>query len=228
VNPDHANPDGSPPVEREHLYGGWQAERSGFMGRMSVPGFACAVAALVLAMAPVYADDAAVGFVSWPLAALLVAVSTGRIAGLPAEQWLALFARHRLSRARGRHVFASGVFAPRRGDEQPMDLPGVLAAVRLLQVPTGEGDLAVVFDPHENAYSAVLAIEHPSLALSDVHVQNRRVGAWGAVLASLCVQGSPVSRLAVLAHLQPDDGSALATWTAQHTDPARPPMRSAR
>ena len=213
-----------PEQARPRTYTGWQRERSGFFGRMSGAGFCAVAAGLILGMVPVYSGDVSLAFVAWPLAGLLVALAFVPVAGLPAQEWILLRSRHQVIRMRRAHLFASGVFAPTDSDgEQPVDLPGVLAGTRLLEAPTGTGGtLAVVNDRVENTYTAVLGISYPGLALWDIEAQNRRVAAWGAFLASLCVEGSPISRVAVVERAQPDDGTALCAWTQQHLDPGAP------
>jgi hypothetical protein len=209
---------------RPRTYTGWQPERSGFVGRLSGVGFCAAAAALIVGMLPVYTADMALAALAWPIAALLAALALVPVAGMPADEWVVLFCRYRVVRMRRAHLFASGVFAPRHvSGAQPLDLPGVLASTRLLQAPTGTGgSFAVVNDRAENAYTAVLRISYPGLALSDVEAQDRRVAAWGSFLASLCVQRGVISRVAVVERAQPDDGTALVEWTRRHLDPAAP------
>ncbi|MFC5724871.1 SCO6880 family protein [Streptomyces gamaensis] len=211
---------------RPAVYSGWQSERVGFMGSMSLTGCVLVAAAALCVLIPVYSQDLSGELVALPVAALLFALATVRIYGMTADEWAVLAVRHQINVAGARDMFFSGVFAPRRrsDDQQPMDLPGVLARLRILSAPTGgQEELAVVYDPLENTYSAVLAVRYPGLALEDTDQINRRVAGWGAVLRSQCVENGPVVRIAVHERSLPDDGTALQSWTAAHTDPAAPP-----
>jgi hypothetical protein len=221
---------GGPPQACEPgLYGGWQAEATGFVGGTTLPQFLLAVVAVILSIAPVYATSWAVAVLTLPAAGVLAALAFARVSGLAAGAWIWAALRHLCSVAGRRNLFASGVFAPwivtadDRGELQPMDLPGVLARLRLLPVATGAGtEVAVVHDPAAHTFTAVLRLRYPGLALADADEQNRRVGAWGAFLASLCVENGPISRVAVAQRAQPDDGTALASWTRDHTSGQAP------
>ncbi|MEU1826660.1 SCO6880 family protein [Streptomyces abikoensis] len=211
--------------DRPLVYSGWQSERQGFMGSMSLTGCVLVGAAALAILIPIYAQDISGELIGVPLAVLLVALATVRIYGMTADEWASLAIRHQINVAGGKDIFLSGVFAPRRrtDDQQPMDLPGVLARLRILAAPTGgQEELAVVYDPLENTYSAVLEIRYPGLALEDTDQINRRVAAWGAFLRAQCVEGGPIVRVAVHERSQADDGTALQSWTAAHTDPDAP------
>ena len=136
--------------------------------------------------------------------------------------------RHAASACTRRNQFLSGAFAPwlladADEPEQPMDLPGALARLTLLSTPTGTGtDVAVVHDPGHDTVTAVLRLRYPGLALADQDLQERRVSAWGTFLASVCGETGAISRVAVVERAQPDDGTALASWTQQHTSRGAP------
>jgi hypothetical protein len=212
------------PAAEPAVYGGWQAEATGFVGGTSLPEFLLAATAVVLAVAPVYATSWAVAVLTLPASAVFATLAFVRVGGLGAGAWVCAAGRHLLSVAGRRNLFASGVFAPwvvtgdGRGGGQPMDLPGVLARLLILPAATGTGtQVAVVHDPGAHTFTAVLRLRYPGLALADADEQNRRVAAWGAFLASLCIENGPISRVAAVQRAQPDDGTALASWTRQHT-----------
>lgn len=196
-------------------FGGWQEEKSGFLGRLDVVGTLLVTAAASLVVTALLARSLPVAAVCAPTAAGLVALATIRVHGLTAHEWLLFAVRHQYATARQRTRFLSGVFAPRRpGDQaQGIDLPGTAAALRFLQVPDGRGgQLAVVHDPYARTYTAVLQVRYPGLALAATDRQDRRVGAWGGLLESLCVDDTPLVRLGVLERSWPDDGAALRGW----------------
>ncbi|WP_328741259.1 PrgI family protein (plasmid) [Streptomyces erythrochromogenes] len=206
-------------------YGGWQSETTGFMGRLSGPGFAMVAAASLLALLPFNVGWQAT-FVCVPVALLLLVLAFGRVSGLSADEWISLAVRHQISVATRRNVFLSGAFAPRAASNgrQPMDLPGVLARLRILEAPDGlGGQLGVVHDPVAGTYSAVARITFPGLALVDTDKQAARVAAWAQFLRGYCTEDSPVVRIAVHQRCLPDDGAALMSWTARHITADAPP-----
>lgn len=145
-------------------YGGWQSERSGFMGRLSGVGFALVVGGCVLLLTPLNLGSWTAAFVCVPLAAVLFALAFGRVLGLSADEWILLAVRHQINVATRRNVFQSGAFAPRskKTGQQPMDLPGVLARLRFLEAPDGlGGTLGVSHDPVAGTYTAVARITFP-------------------------------------------------------------------
>ncbi|MFD5565532.1 SCO6880 family protein [Kitasatospora griseola] len=206
------------------LYGGWQPERSSYLGELSLGGLVLVAGAGLAVMMPIYLHRWVGEIAAVPVALVLLALVYVPVRGISGVEWLSLAVRHQINVARRRNVFLSGLFAPRRSDgTQPMDLPGVLARLRLLSVPTGAGEeLGVVFDPRTNCYSAVMEVRFPGLALVDTTKANARVGAWGAFLRSHCVEGGPIVRIAVHDRSLPDDGTALMAWTAKHLDPTAP------
>ncbi|MCG0066007.1 PrgI family protein [Streptomyces tricolor] len=206
-------------------YGGWQSERSGFMGRLSGTGFALVVGGCVLLLTPLNLASWTAAFVCVPLAVLLFTLAFGRVLGLSADEWILLAVRHQINVATRRNVFMSGVFAPRssKTGQQPMDLPGVLARLRFVEAPDGlGGTLGISHDPVAGTYTAVARITFPGLALIDSDRQAARVAAWSGFLRSHCTEDSPIVRLAVHQRCLPDDGAALRSWTERHLAPDAP------
>ncbi|MEV8534714.1 SCO6880 family protein [Streptomyces sp. NPDC051211] len=208
------------------VYSGWQAERSGFMGNLSGLGFTLVAAASIIALIPIYTRSWSAAFIALPLAALLLVLAYGRVLGLTADEWIVLAVRHQIAVATNKNYFFSGLFAPRRAadDTQPMDLPGPLARLRLLEAPDGlGGELAVMHNPVENTYTAVCRVTYPGLALIDTERQNARVKGWAAFLRSQCTEDGAIVRISVHQRSLPDDGAALRSWTERHTSADAPP-----
>ena len=216
----------TPAQPRRHA--GWQPEKSGFIGGLSLAGFCFAATAVIVLLVPVYRSSWGSLLLAVPVDGLLLALAYVRVSGLSADEWLLRAARHCWNTLRRRNTFASGVFAPARADDpqrvQPMDLPGTLASTRILTAPIGTGaDAAVVHDPLANTYSAILRVHPPGLALADLDRQHQRVDSWGALLAGLCVEDGSLTRIGVCERSLPDDGTALRGWTQQHTTEDAPP-----
>ncbi|MFG2296432.1 SCO6880 family protein [Streptomyces sp. NPDC048603] len=207
------------------VYSGWQSERMGFMGNLSGLGFALVAAGAVIALIPIYTRSWASAAVALPLAGLLLLLAYGRVLGLTADVWIVLAVRHQIAVATNKNVFFSGLFAPRRGadDTQPMDLPGTLARLRLLEAPDGlGGTLAIMHNPVDNTYTATCKVTYPGLALIDTERQNARVAGWAAFLRSHCTEDGAIVRISVHQRSLPDDGAALRSWTARHTSADAP------
>ncbi|MEU2389587.1 SCO6880 family protein [Streptomyces sp. NPDC007369] len=205
-------------VSQPVSYSGWQSETTGFMGRLSGPGFGMVAAATLIATLPFNVGWQS-AFLCLPLSLFLLALAFGRVMGLSADEWISLAVRHQISVATRRNLFFSGAFAPRSSatGRQPLDLPGTLARLRILDAPDGlGGQLGVVHDPVAGTYSAVARITFPGLALVDTDQQTARVAAWAAFLRTYCTEDSPLTRIAVHQRCLPDDGAALAGWTARH------------
>ncbi|MFE7751374.1 SCO6880 family protein [Streptomyces sp. NPDC057428] len=213
-------------MTRPVTYSGWQSEKSGFMGRLSGPGFALVAFGCTLLLIPVNLASWAAAGACVPVAAVLLVLAFGRVSGLSADEWILLAVRHQIAVARNQNVFVSGPFAPRsaRTGRQPMDLPGTLARLRILEAPDGLGGLlGVAHDPVAGTYTAVSRVSFPGLALVDTDKQAARVSSWAALLRTFCTEDSPVVRLSVHQRCLPDDGAALRSWTAHHITPDAPP-----
>lgn len=206
-------------------YSGWQSERSGFIGELSGIGFALVAAATATALIPLYARSWTSAAVCLPLAALLCALALGRVVGLVAHEWITLAVRHQLAVATKKNTFLSGAFAPRTAeDTQPMDLPGTLARLRILEAPDGlGGTLGLVHHPVEGTYTTVARITYPGLALADTERQVARVRGWAEFLRGLCKEDGAITRLGVHMRSLPDDGTDLREWTSRHITPEAPP-----
>ncbi|HUE06792.1 MAG TPA: SCO6880 family protein [Acidimicrobiales bacterium] len=89
---------------------------------------------------------------------------------------------------------------------------GALRGVRLLQA--GWQDMGVVHDRAARTLTAALSLRGRSFALLGPDEQDRRVGAWSSVLASLAREGSPVQRVQWVAASFPDDGRGVHAYLA--------------
>ncbi|MFJ2817137.1 SCO6880 family protein [Streptomyces sp. NPDC087294] len=206
------------------LYGGWQSERSGFMGNLSGLGFILLAAAAVIAMFPIYTRSWGAAVLALPLSGVLLVLAYGRVLGLSADEWIILAVRHQIAVATNRNLFFSGLFAPRAKDgAQPMDLPGRLARLHLLEAPDGlGGQIGIMHNPIDNTYTAICRVTFPGLALIDTERQNARVKGWATFLRGHCKEDGAITRISVHQRSLPDDGAALRSWTERHMSPDAP------
>ena len=129
------------------------------------------------------------------------------VRGVRADRAVALAVRHYLRRS-------GHLVSPTQ--PRALNLPAPLDRVGLLSVDVaGGGRVGVLADPTNGRYSAVLALQGGSFALVDVDDQQRRVSAFGRVLAAVARDGSPLSRLQWLVRSTPDAGNSVAEhWLA--------------
>ncbi|MFI8526296.1 SCO6880 family protein [Promicromonospora sukumoe] len=92
-------------------------------------------------------------------------------------------------------------------------LPGDVASLRQYTDPvTGA---VLVHDPHAATLTALLPVTHPAFVLLDPGEQQRRVTAWGRVLATVSRSGH-ITALQVTERTLPGSGASLADWWQTH------------
>jgi hypothetical protein len=98
--------------------------------------------------------------------------------------------------------------------EQPA-FPPVLHDCTILAIPVPRGELGVAKDARRGTWTAVLQVRGTSFALTDSGEKARRMGAWGAVQASLARRGTPISALQFVVRTLAEDPDALARHLAE-------------
>lgn len=214
--------------QSQKTFGGWQTERVNFLFGLSGRRAAMLAAAVLSAIAPVTAGNMSDAIVFWPVAVVLAVAAFARFEGRTADEWAVSAASHLTGRVLGETRFAGGPFAPppdpaeisRHGNKDKdagLDLPGILAPVRIRSVPAARGrDLAVVRHDADKTLTAVAKLKAPGIGLADSARRDQRVNGWGTLLAGLCTEGSPVTRVQALQRLIPADGAELRGWHAAH------------
>jgi hypothetical protein len=155
------------------------------------------------------------------LAALVVASSAAavlwRVAGRSPSAWVPVLASWGWRAATRRRLDD----APRRGAGRagPAEIQAspTLAGVRVMAAPVqpGSDSLGVVKDTRMGNYAAVVAIRGRSFTLLDPTDKQRRLAAWGAVLAGLGRDGSPVHRVQWIERAVPSDRDGLHRYLEQ-------------
>jgi hypothetical protein len=206
---------------KDQAYYGWQHERVNFLFGMSGRRTALVIFAVLIAIQPLSAARLSDAIVDWPVAALFLATAYVRVAGRTIDEWMVAAVSFQALKLGGRNRFHSGAFAPRAAADPagpaPMDLPGVLAPVRILSAETGTGDtMAVLYHPHERTYTAVARIRFAGIGLADSAKRDAQVTGWGRLLAGLCVEGHPIIRVQAIQRSVREDGIELANWHARH------------
>jgi Putative type VII ESX secretion system translocon, EccE len=212
---------------RDRAYGGWQLERVAFLFGWSGRRAALLGIAVLAVLWPVATTRMAQAVVLWPAAVALGLATMARVAGRTGDEWLASAVSYAAVRAQGQHRFAGGPYlapAARDSGGAMMDLPGILAPLRILAIPAAGRDLAVVSHALDRTYTAVARVSVPGIALNDSARRDHRVDRWGALLASLCAEGTPVTRVQVLQRVVPESGIALRSWHDAHLVPGAPEL----
>ena len=219
-------------VGGQRTYGGWQREKVAFLFGLSAAQAVLLCGAVLAAITPLAVTDMRAAALLWPAAAVLAAAALVRVAGRTGDEWAAGVVSHLMIVSRGQHRFAGGPFTPAlaafgclaMGEEAQFDLPGILAPLRVLSVPAAARDLAVVENRHERTWTAVARVRFPGTGLADSARRDQRVAGWGALLASLCTEGGPLTRIQALQRLVPESGAALRSWHAAHLAPGAPEL----
>jgi hypothetical protein len=213
---------------RPRTYFGWQQDRVAFLYGMSGQRFALLAAAILLLAWPLAMANMRLVLTFGPVGVVLGVLAFLRIGGRTVDEWLMAAVSYGIGRANGQHKFASAAFAPpaRHGPPdapRPADLPGVLAPLTILEaVMPGGGPLAIAFHRHDRTYTAVAKVRFPGIGLVDSARREQRVAGWGALLAGLCSEGNPITRVQALQRLVPESGAALRRWDRDHTVPDSP------
>jgi hypothetical protein len=174
------------PRERGHTLAGWRA------GQILTVALGLIIGVLILRVQP---TPAGVGI------ALVVLIVCGGLATWPmggrtGEEWFPV-------------VVCWGARRARHGLRSSDSLGG------LQLVRAGWRDMGVVHDTRARTVTAALSVRGQSFALLGPDEQDRRVGGWSSVLASLAREGSPVRRVQWLAASFPDQGHGAHEYLAQ-------------
>ncbi|NUR93962.1 MAG: PrgI family protein [Kribbellaceae bacterium] len=179
--------------------------------------------ALLLGLRPIQLALVAVGIVvalasllaGWPAALRLAGATTavvctiiafGRFEGLPAHRWIVLRAAHVIRRWRRNQSYRANVMTPRR--HGLLQLPGEASSLRILDTRSSIG---AVHDPLRRRLIAVARIEGPAHLLQNSDEQDRRVAAYGRMIAGLC-QSNRIAHAQILERTIPDPGDGLGDW----------------
>ncbi|MFI7067088.1 SCO6880 family protein [Kribbella sp. NPDC050124] len=184
--------------------------------------------ALLLGLRPIQVTLVVLGIIlsalsllaGWPvpsrlagLAASLLCglIAFGRLEGLPAYRWVVLRTAHVIRRWRKQRTYRANVLAPRRHGY--LQLPGEASALRILDTRSSIG---AVHDPHRRRLIAVARIEGPAHLLQNSDEQDRRVAAYGRMIAGLC-QSNRIARAQILERTIPDPGDGLGDWARKRS-----------
>ncbi|GAA1581163.1 type VII secretion protein EccE [Kribbella sancticallisti] len=151
------------------------------------------------------------------VAPVCLIVAFGRAEELPVYRWLTLRGIHAWRSVRGQQKYRARVAEPRRHGR--LQLPGKNGTMRIITSASG---LGVVHDPRRRRLVAVARIEGPAHLLQNADEQDRRVAAYGRLIAGLC-QGNRIARAQILERTLPDPADELGQWAQKRKlDPRTP------
>ena len=164
-----------------------------------------------LALAAFYGGGGLLFLITAPIWVLAAAITWIPVAGRPLVEWLPVACWWLWRKTGGQLAYRRRIVTPRPAGT--LALPGDMARLREYTDPeTGAG---MVHDPTAGTLTVVTVITHPAFVLLDPGEQERRVTAWGRVLATVCRSGR-IATLQVLERTLPDSGQGLAEWWAAH------------
>ena len=176
-----------------------------------------AVAVLTLAFAAFGGETAAIRIGALTIAAVAGAMAFAPIDGQPAYRWTVLCAAHVFRGLRGEHSYRARLLDPKV--HGALHLPGQEGALRVMAT---NNMVAAVHDPRRRRLVAVARIEGPAHLLQNSDEQERRVTAYGRLIAGLC-QGGRIARAHILERTLPDPADGLGNWAREReADPSTP------
>jgi hypothetical protein len=207
------------PLERRGLVAGWRTGQA-----LTVAG------GLVVAVGFLRALPTAAGLgVAVVIVGISVAASTWPIGGRTAEEWVPDLLRHGRNVAVGRRRIApsrpTGPSPVRPNGQKPgperRNRRGPFTGLRILEIESAAQlpSLAVVHDPVERTYTAVLPASGPGFVLLGSSERERRVAGWASALAGFARQGTPIHRVQWVARTLPGSfaGGGSANGTGNGT-----------
>lgn len=162
-------------------------------------------------VAAFYGGGGALFLITAPIWVLAAAITWIPVAGRPLVEWLPVACWWLWRTTGGQLAYRRRIVNPRPAGT--LALPG--DAARLREYVDPETGAAMVHDPTAGTLTVVTEITHPAFVLLDPGEQERRVTAWGRVLATVCRSGR-IATLQVLERTLPDSGQGLAEWWAAH------------
>jgi hypothetical protein len=135
------------------------------------------------------------------------------VEGRGIDEWAGVLAVYLWRRIWGRNRWRSAYpLLGYRSDEDgaPVIPPANLRDVEIVEMPYGGGKVGLLCDRRLGAYGCLLRVQASGFLLIDDAERLRRLEAYGSALASLCREGSPVSRVQWLERALADSGDEPA------------------
>lgn len=149
-------------------------------------------------------------------------------AGRTIDEWIPVALRWASRAAGGENQYVSA--APTTGfrtqestvARAELSLPTELSGLEMLGAAYRGSSIGMLRDTRAGTYTAALAVRGGSFGLREPSEQERKLDGWGAVLASLARDGSPVRRIQWVERTIPSQGDDLAAHLQSERDRAVP------
>lgn len=188
-----------------------RVSRRGVLLGLSAPQLVTASIAIAIIVLALYLGGGEALTWASPAWATVIALTWMPIAGRRAVEWIPVASHWGARTARKQTTYRKRITKPRPAGT--LALPGDAASLRMHVDP--DTGAVMVHDPHNATLTALLEVSHPAFVLLDPGEQERRVHAWGRVLATTC-RSTSIARLQVLERTLPDSGTGLAQWWETH------------
>jgi hypothetical protein len=208
------------PLEQRGLVGSLRPTQTAILG----------AALLVIVLVLVAAGRRPGGMLlAFAVGAAALIVTFLQVRGRTLEAWVPVAARFLARRIAGRLEYRSpapsaGLVLQRHGEVTPAtSLPEELGDIELLGASvdvSGAAVIGVVKDRRAQTYTATLGVRVRNFTLLSDAEQERRLAAYGTVLAGLARDDSPIRRVGWIERTVPNDGDDVAAYLQQARDPA--------
>lgn len=205
-------------------------EQRGLVGSLRAPQTAILSVALVVVVVVVAARRDAVGMlVALAITTAALVIVFLKVRGRTIEAWTPVIVRYLARSVAGRLRYRSA--APTAGIrlspdglvEAAVSLPEELGDIELVAAPVdpaGAAAIGVVKDRRGQTFTATLGVRVRNFALLSDPEQERRLAAYGTVLAGLARDDSVIRRVGWVERTVPNDGDDVAAYLQQARDPA--------
>ena len=183
--------------------------KRGLLLGLTAPQLACLAVAAISFIAAIYTGGRTALIATSPIWLTGCALALVPVGGRKLIDWTPILTRWWTRSLKGQTMYRKRLLKPR--PVGTLALPGDAAALRQYTDPSSGA--VMIHDPHEATLAAVIEVQHPSFVLLDPLEQERRVQAWGRVLATCCRSGR-IARIQVLERTLPDSGTGLQDWWA--------------
>ena len=206
------------PLEQRGLVGSLRSTQTAILG----------VALLVIVVVLAARRDAGGILIAVAIGTAALLVVFFRVRGRTLEAWVPVTARFLARGLAGRLEYRSGapvagvLLRPDGAVEVAVSLPEELGDVELVAAPVdpaGSAVIGVVKDGRAQTYTATLGVRVRNFALLSDGEQERRLAAYGTVLAGLARDDSVIRRVGWVERTVPNDGDDVAAYLQQARDP---------
>lgn len=189
--------------------------RRGVLLGLSLPQLIVLGSGTLTLVITLYVGGTGVLTVAVPIIGACAALAWVRIGRRAVVEWSPIVTVWLWRHATGQLGYRRKILRPRPAGI--LALPGDAACLR--QLEDAETGAVMIHDPHAATLTAIVEVTHPAFILLDPAEQQRRVTAWGRVLATTCRSGR-ISALQVCERTLPESGRSLSDWWTSHGNPS--------